>query len=85
LTTALADDDAQAHKLQEDRAQIMILRREVKGLQQELICDRDKLRISEESNRRWQETLASKQAEIDSELKDRVERIVEKERHDYHI
>jgi len=63
----------------------MILRREVKGLQQELICDRDKLRISEESNRRWQETLASKQAEIDSELKDRVERIVEKERHDYQI
>lgn len=83
LTAALGEDDAAARKNHEDRAAVLVLHREVKTLKQDLLIDRDKLRLAEEANSRWQDTLRVKQEEIDRELKERVERIVEKERYDH--
>ena len=52
-------------------------------LKQELLTEKDKVRIMQSANERQEEKLKMRQDEIEEEVAHRVERITFNERHDY--
>ena len=81
---SLMDDQAQKDLQLEDRAiQTRATEMELKSLKQDLLAEQEKIRLANAANERLAAELRTKQEEVESELSQRVERIIEKERSDY--
>jgi hypothetical protein len=79
----LEEEDGRVNSVVERERRVAERERELTSLKQKLNIENDKVKVAEQSNERWYQQLKLRQEEMDSELKDRVLKITEAQKHEY--